>query len=232
MELFRSKKIIEGMMRKSLYGMLRVMYDIESYGFAFSLIMGKEKLAYACFYNTDSGNTECVTEFSNYESMLFGEVYDGKPTHIKRKEFVTFCHENGIGANVTDYFLSLLGRMAVGEKISPPALSGSTVSGELLGEALACRHLLISGDELALISKIAEVHSMLSSIDRDQFPFGYSHRYFNEAWNLNLKKAKRAKGFSDYIIYISECAQKIGRMIESHFLLELIEKETIKKDQL
>lgn len=220
MLIFKDEKTVTGMLKKSLFGEFRSLYNIEDYGFCFSIVRGRYSLGYACFYETAYGNIECAVEFSSYESMVFGETFDIKTASTKRNEFIAFCHENGINADISDHFLTLLEMTALGEKVSFPALSGSKVSEELLSEILVCRAMVLGGDEPGALSKAIEIHFELKEINKI-YPFGYSNREFMDVWNVNMKKQKRIKAMCKYLDYLGKCATAMRRKIELETLIEI-----------
>lgn len=227
MQVFREAKHIEAMLNTSLLGSYRTQVAIEDYGYAFSLIQGNDKLGYACFFYS-GGLLSVAVEFSSYDSMLFGEVYDGASRDLKRQKFVEFCQENGISEIFSNYWISLLERIAVGERVELPDLSGSTISYELhVMLTKAAKEVLVM-DELAIYERLAELHLQFSELEK-LYPFGYSVQPFEKVTKAFGKRENRFNTYDSYLRYLFACTQQIRQSIENHFLEETINEQLIKK---
>lgn len=230
MLVFKKEQHIEAMLDRSLQGVLITLATVEDYGYCFTLVQGKDNLAYVCFYEAGNGCIEAIAEKASYEDKRFGEMQDGSDTADKRQKFITACHEIGIDEAITDYYLSMLERCALGEAVELPSLSGSTVSKEILCDILKIRDSLICNDEPKTLEGIAEIHEALNGINKTVYPFGYSGKLFNQAFSLNIKRTKRYEAFAMCLDYYARCATNIRRKIENGHLLEIIEQQTIKRE--
>jgi len=225
MLVFKDAKHIEPMLRESLLGSYQTQVMIEDYGYAFSLIHGKEKLGYACFFYSEGALCVAV-EFSSYDSMLFGEVYDGMSRDLKKRQFVEFCQENGISEKFAQYWLSLLERIAVGERVILPGTSKSTISYELQVMLTKAARELAAMDEADIYERLCELHKQFRELET-VYPFGYSSKPFEAMGKTFGKRKGRFSAYADFIGYLMDCTKQIHQTIENYFLGEIIEEELI-----
>lgn len=221
MIVIKDKRHINAMLRQSLLGGIVSRSVMLDYGYCFTLINGRDKLGYACFLPGF-----CVVEFSDYDSMLFGEDYGTTSKQEKKNRFISFCRENGIKDSHTDYWLSLLERCAVGEKITMPELSGSLLAKEFLGEVIALRSRIIAGDEIEIFEAMGSLHNTCLAVEQG-FPFGYSSKPFLKAWNISMKKKNRFLAYAGFAQYAAGCSEQVRQAIELSNLDEIIEQQTI-----
>ena len=227
MLVFENAKHIEAMLNASLLGSYRTQIAIEDYGYAFSLIHGNKDLGYACFYY--SGGSLCVAvEFSSYDSMLFGEMYDNVSRDIKKRKFITFCQENGIDEIFSTYWLTLLERIAIGEKISIPDLSGSTASYELQVMLTKARREILGMDDEGIYTVLCELHLEFVELEKS-YPFGYSHKPFLKMGKVYGKRGSRFNAYVGFFEYLGACVLRIRQAIENEVLRKNIKEQLIKR---
>ena len=240
MLVFNEAKHIAPMLNASLFGQcsksgtIKGAYAteqmIENYGYAFTLILGSKQLGYAVFFKVGASVSVAV-EFSDYDSMLFGETYDEIGRDFKKRKFVEFCHKNGIKDIITEYFLELLERIAVGEKVAFPGLSGSDIACELQTLIFKARAIILTLDETNIHKALAGLHAQFEGVD-EQYPFGYSAKPFTNMGKTFGKRLKRFMAYESFLTYLSDCNIQLHRKIENEILEDMIKEQTITNDIL
>lgn len=227
MHLFRNRKHIEAMMEKSLTGYADISNRIDSYGYAFSLVMGNDSMGYACFFEQGQGKEiACIAENADYDSKLFGEMYDNADRGKKRIEFISSCEKNGIRPDIAVYFIDMFERVALGESLNIPGVSDSAIYMQLVTKIMRARKVILTMDESAIFWALSILHKELEEIETF-YPFGYDGRRYAAMYRTWGKREKRFKSYCDFLSYAAECSLAIHRKVENEILMETVKEDTI-----
>jgi hypothetical protein len=215
MLVFETKKHIESILKNSLLGELRTLDGMESLGYVLTLVNGK-KLGYAVLHRKN-GRVICAVETVSFDDRVLGEY--------QKKRLETYCHNNGIPQDIFRWYISLLERAALGERVTIDLPGTKKIAADIMREIGRIARL-VREDETKAYKAIAELHSALSFLAKNE-NIAYDERAFQRAFSPSLHKLARQQNYLNCLLNCMDVAQVISIQAMENEIRNKIQSETI-----